>query len=135
MERAAKAGLPAAAEALAVMRQPPALDPPVEVVTVQPPRPRPPAPVSAPGASAKSKPPAKGWLVQVGAFSSRANADRLWAQLKVRKAAPLAPKFRFDGRLTRLQVGPFDSAASADAFCRQLRQASRDCFRISPGSS
>lgn len=124
MERAAKAGLPAAAEALAVMKQPPAQDSPVEIVTVQPPRP------PAPAVSAKS--PAKGWRVQVGAFSSRANADRLWAQLRPRGASSLSPLFRYDGRVTRLQIGSFDSAANAEAFCKRVRDTVQDCFRVGP---
>jgi TPR repeat protein len=107
LQRAAKAGLPAAAEALAVIGAP----------LPQAPQ----APVAA----------ARGWRVQVGAFSSRANADRLWAQLKA--APPLAPQFRYDGRVTRLQIGPFDSPAQADAFCRKVRSVSRDCFRIASG--
>jgi hypothetical protein len=123
MERAAKAGLPAAAEALEVMKQPPAA-PPVEIVTIQPPRP------PAPAVSAKS--PAKGWRVQVGAFSSRANADRLWAQLRPRGSSTLVPLFRYDGRVTRLQVGPFDSAATAEAFCKRVRDTVQDCFRVGP---
>jgi len=124
MERAAKAGLPAAAEALAVMKQPPADAPPVEVVTIQPPRALPPAPLP--------RPAAKGWRVQVGAFSSRANADRLWAQLKPRGSSPLVPLFRYDGRVTRLQIGPFDSAAKAEAFCQHVRDTVQDCFRVLP---
>lgn len=124
MERAARAGLPAAAEALAVMKQSSGTDPRVEVVTIQQPR--------APAPAASSRPPTKAWRVQVGAFSTRANAEHLWTRLKPRAAAPLAPFFRFDGRVTRLQIGPFESAARADAFCRQVRQTSQDCFRISP---
>ncbi|MBA2919482.1 hypothetical protein GON01_10510 [Sphingomonas sp. MAH-20] len=106
---AAKAGLPAAAEALAVIG----------------------APLPSPRSSAR--PAAAGWRVQVGAFSSRANAERLWARLK--PAPPLVPSFRFDGRLTHLQIGPFDSPAAADAFCRHVRDLSPDCFRMAPGPS
>lgn len=107
--RAAKAGLPAAAEALAVLGAPPV------------------PPASAPSAAAP-----EGWRVQVGAFSSRANAERLWRQLKAPPS--LAPRFRFDGRVTRLQIGPFDTAADADAYCRRVREVSRDCFRLAPGA-
>jgi TPR repeat protein len=102
IERAAKAGLPAAAEALAVMGSP-----------------LPPA----------SPPPAVGgWRVQVGAFASRANAERLLARLK--PDPPLAPQFRDDGRLIRLQIGPFETPAGADAYCRRVRGLSPDCFRV-----
>lgn len=126
MERAAKAGLAAAAEALAVMKQPVAETPPVEVVTLdQPGQPAPAKP---------AKPRKTSWRVQVGAFSSRANAERLWARLKLDRPPALAPSFRSDGRLTRVQIGPFDTAAGADAFCRRVRSMSGDCFRISPGS-
>lgn len=126
MERAAKAGLPAATEALAVMKQPPADEPPVEVVTIRPLRP--------PSPAASPKPQAKGWRVQVGAFSNRANADRLWVQLRPGNASTLVPLFRYDGRVTRLQVGPFDTAAGADAYCRRVRDTARDCFRVGPAS-
>jgi TPR repeat protein len=112
LQRAAKAGLPAAAEALAVMAGPALPDPQAASIATE-------------AASA-------GWRVQVGAFSSRANADRLWTRLKL--GPPLAPTFRFDGRVTRLQIGPFDTAARADAFCREIRSVSRDCFKVSPGS-
>jgi hypothetical protein len=100
IDRAAKAGLPAAREALAVL-----------------------------GAPASAGP--TGWHVQVGAFSSRANAERLWARLNLGSA--IAPHFHFDGRLTRLQIGPFDTAAQADAICRRIRSVSPDCFRTASG--
>lgn len=123
MQRAAKAGLPAAAEALAVMAEPVLPDPRVDVVEVRPVR-----------QVISAKPATGGWRVQVGAFSSRANAERLWARLKLDRPPALAPSFRSDGRLTRVQIGPFDTAAGADAFCRRVRSISGDCFRISPGS-
>jgi hypothetical protein len=126
MERAAKAGLPAAAEALAVMKQPLNQAPPVEVVTIRPSRP------PAPAAPVKAQ--AKGWRVQVGAFANRANADRLWLRLRPGSASALVPHFRSDGRVTRLQVGPFKTAASADAYCRRVREIARDCFRVRPVS-
>jgi DedD protein len=89
---------------------PPAAPPPVQAPPPDPkPDPKPEAtkPPAPPPAAAKG-----GWVVQLGAFSSKANADGLAARLKARNHAafvislPVGPQFK-------VRVGPFASEAEA----------------------
>jgi len=70
--------------------------------------------------------PSQPYLVQVGAMSTRAAANRLWEVLLshhpnlFRDLAPiitLEPKTR---RVYRISTGPFDDFQAADAFCGRL---------------
>ncbi|KTG16973.1 MULTISPECIES: septal ring lytic transglycosylase RlpA family protein [unclassified Guyparkeria] len=67
--------------------------------------------------------PKAGWdedvLVQVGAFRDRDNAEAIGARLR---RAGLSPISHSDGRLTRVRVGPFASAAALDAALERLRE-------------
>jgi cell division septation protein DedD len=67
--------------------------------------------------------------VQLGAFSVRGNADRLWAKLSGR--GELAGKTRLmvsTGGMTKLQAGGYASRDSADAACRSLKRAGQECL-------
>lgn len=112
MKRAADAGLPAAAEALAIMSAPLPHDA------------RAPEPIVAPN------PALAVWRVQVGAFAERVNAERLWTRLKPLGADSLAPAYATSGRLTRLILGPFDTAKAAMAYCQQVQHAGFACFAV-----
>jgi len=108
------------------------LDPVDEPVVVAPPAPAPvaspvqapaPAPVAAAPAPVRpaTPPVTNGWSVQVGAFSSRENADRQVQQLKAKGfAASIAPSTA--GSLYRVRVGPFAQRAEADRTATRLSQ-------------
>ena len=71
------------------------------------------------------------WRVQVGAFSVRGNADRLWAKLKAIPA--VAGKERFDvesGRVVRLQFGGFATRSAAQSACDALKRSGQDCIVV-----
>ena len=71
------------------------------------------------------------WRVQTGAFSVRANADKLMADLK---------KDRFDAfiventtkRLWRVQIGAFSVRANAENLMVQIKKAGYDAFVVNP---
>ena len=68
------------------------------------------------------------WRIQLGAFSQRGSAEALYK--KVAGNAALSghqPYYVVAGPVTRLQVGPFASRASAQAACGALKQA---CFPV-----
>ena len=68
------------------------------------------------------------WRIQLGAFSQRGSAESLYK--KVAGNAALSgrqPYYVVAGPITRLQVGPFASRASAQAACSALKQA---CFPV-----
>jgi len=113
--------------------QPVTRTPPASVVRADPPpRPRPdrpaPAPVSAPAPAATSG----AWRVQLGAFSSEANAKRQWAEVRrrVRALGPLQAFYPRAGALTRLRAGPLASRADAERICSAVRASGSACFPI-----
>jgi cell division septation protein DedD len=100
-----------------------------------------PAPKEAPPKAAKPKAadplapkpaapaPATGnWRIQLGAFSQRGSAEALYRRLSGKAAlAGRSPFYIAAGNVTRLQVGPFSSRASAAAACGSLGTA---CFPV-----
>lgn len=92
----------------------------------------PPAPVPAPrdaaaGPAAKPKPaPAtvaitSAWAVQLGAFSNRAKAEQLVAELRKRRYAAFVLEYRASGQvLYRVRVGPEQDRARAEAIAARL---------------
>lgn len=77
--------------------------------------------------TAASKPaqpaaPASGaWRIQLGAFSQKGSAEALYQKLAGRAALSGRRAFYIPvGAVTRLQVGPFESKAAADAACRSV---------------
>jgi uncharacterized protein len=86
------------------------------------PRPEPaPAPVRASGG---------GYRVQLGAFRDAGNARALWAKLgaRVGGSASYVP----GGGVTRLQAGPFASAAAAGRACAAARAGGSACVVVAP---
>lgn len=72
-------------------------------------------------------------VVQIGAFSNEANAERAWQQASARYdlagRAPLTTTFDFGGRtLHRVSVSGFASAADAQRLCGQIRSEGGVCF-------
>jgi DedD protein len=80
----------------------------------------PPAPV--PEAPAPESPPVTGWMIQVGSFASRENAERLARDLKSKGFAASVSESRGGGRnLYRVRVGPEADRAAAQAVLSRLR--------------
>ena len=107
-------------------------EPPATLVTLANPPPKPVttlAPAPAPAAASGS------FMVQIGAFSSQAQADKGWSV-----AAGIAPgaavgkgkkveAIQKDGAtLYRTSVTGFSSRADATAFCDKLKAAGKSCF-------
>lgn len=122
MQRAAKAGLPAAAEALTIMSEAPPQLQTYDVVTVGKPLRR--------VEPARDAPVATGWQAQLGAFSVRANAQRHGQRLASKIAPPLHIAFLQDGALTRLRVAPFPNKQAAERFCADERSRQRECLTV-----
>ena len=104
------------------------------VTTVQPapaaPEPKPePAPVKAVPAKALSLPDGN-WRIQLGAFSDRAKADKLWADLltRVKGLDAYQSYLETDKAITRLQAGPLTSLAAALKLCEAVRAVKADCI-------
>jgi len=103
--------------------QPPVADTPRR----QAPAVRPTAPTRAPAlASAGGR-----WRVQLGAFSTDANARRAWSAVRGRLPG-LQPVFARAGNLIRLQAGPLGSRAAADRTCASVRSAGHACIPVAP---
>jgi cell division septation protein DedD len=86
--------------------------------------PRPSATVANAGIAPSNGP----WRIQLGAFSQRGSAEALYARLAGRPALAARRAFYIQaGAITRLQAGPFESKAAADAACRTLGVA---CFAV-----
>jgi TPR repeat protein len=77
---------------------------------------------------------ARGWRVQLGAFSNAANAQKAWAGLRAKGGglAGLQPAFVPAGAVTRLQAGPLASRAAADKACATAKAAGAACFPVAP---
>ncbi len=91
-----------------------------------------PAPDSAaatPRVPAAAPAPHGPWRVQLGAFSVRENAQRLWARVSGRPELAGHPQLLLpSGRVTRLQAGGFASQAEARAACDALARSGIDCL-------
>jgi len=99
--------------------------PPVRVAPPRPPAEQPsrPAPVVA---------AAGNWRVQLGAFSSEANARRQWSKVQrsVSALGSLQPSYTPAGALTRLRAGGFANRAAADRICAAVRAAGEACIPV-----
>jgi cell division protein FtsN len=121
---------------------PPALKPaqPVEAKPAPPPKPAAAAPKAAPAAPASPKPAAPAaasgrYSVQIGAFSSQAQADKGFADAGritgvdiAGKGKKVEPIKHGGSTLYRTSVTGFASQAQAQAFCGQLKAAGKACF-------
>ena len=69
------------------------------------------------------------WIIQLGAFSVPANADRMWS--RVSSHAALRGTTRVDskqGKLSTLAAGGFATRGEAQGACSQLKRAGHECF-------
>jgi hypothetical protein len=104
---------------------------PVQTAAAKP-EPAPPKPVAAKPSPAKAEPATGGAVVQIGAVTTTALAEKAW-----KDAVALAPagkgksitKIDKDGAtLYRTAVTGFASRADAQAFCAKLKAAGKSCF-------
>lgn len=73
--------------------------------------------------------PSGAWRVQLGAFSTRGAAEGLFRKLSGNPAlAGRQPFYVPVGKMTRLQVGPFEGRAAAASACARL--APQPCFAV-----
>lgn len=101
---------------------PVATRPAPSVPLVQPAPPKPTAPKPALAASGP-------WRVQLGAFGVMANADALWARLRLRPELAGHPRINVTaGAVTKLQAGGFASEADARAACTRLVTGGFTCI-------
>jgi TPR repeat protein len=89
-------------------------------------KPKAPAPAQAKTSNAKPARPAApasgAWRIQLGAFSKRSSAETLFGKLSGSSVlAGRRPFYVSAGAITRLQVGPFESRAAAQAACSVLK--------------
>jgi TPR repeat protein len=71
------------------------------------------------------------WRIQLGAFSKRESAEGLFKRLAGKDAIKGKTHFLVAaGSVTRLQVGPFESRAAAQAACAGLKP--QPCFPVGP---
>ncbi|HEX9955217.1 MAG TPA: SPOR domain-containing protein [Allosphingosinicella sp.] len=88
-------------------------------------------------AAAPARAPAqvgRGWRVQLGAYSTAANAKRAWEGLRSKAGAlaALQPAFVPAGAVTRLQAGPLPNRAAADRACAAAKASGAACFPVAP---
>ncbi len=84
-----------------------------------------PAKVATPAPSAASS--SGGWRIQLGAFGQRASAQALFERLRGKLGARQAYYIPV-GKVTRLQVGPYESRAAAATACASL--GGQACFPV-----
>lgn len=107
----------------------PVRSPPVRTAEAPPPRPRPQAPVqTATRAATAVATPGGRWKVQIGAFSSEANARRAWGAVAGRLPG-LRPSFVRAGAVIRVQAGPLADRAAA---LRACSRAGNGCIPVNP---
>jgi len=88
---------------------------------------QPPAKAAAPAPAKASGP----WRIQLGAFSRRSSAEALFAKLSGNaQLAGRQPFYVPAGAVTRLQIGPFESRATAWAACTALARQGQACFAV-----
>ena len=105
-----------------VVKTPVVKTPPVKVAVTPPP----PRPVVAPAPQPIA--PAGGWRIQLGAFSSEANARRAWASAAGRLGG-LSPSYVRAGNIIRLQAGPLRDKAAAQRACAA---SGTSCIPVAP---
>ncbi len=106
----------------------PVKTPPVKVA-VAPPEPKPvPKPVIKPTPAPQPPATAGGWRIQLGAFSSEANARRAWGSVAGRLSG-LGPSYVRAGTIIRLQAGPLRDRAAAQRACAA---SGTSCIAVAP---
>lgn len=72
-----------------------------------------------------------GWRVQLGAFSTRAQAEAAWKGVKAKDRAAAGGKpavYDASGSIVKLQMGPYPDKAAAREACDALSAAGKACF-------
>ena len=78
-------------------------------------------PAAKPAPAAAAIPAATAWAVQLGAFSSKAKAEQLVAELRKRQFSAFVLEYRASGQvLYRVRVGPEQDRARAEATAARL---------------
>jgi outer membrane biosynthesis protein TonB len=108
---------------------------PVQKVAAAPPAPKAPPPVQKTEPAPAPKAASGGAVVQIGAVSSTALADKAWKDavaaapgLGAGKGKSVEKIERNGGTLYRTAVTGFASRADAQAFCAKLQAAGKSCF-------
>jgi cell division septation protein DedD len=117
----------ALAQAMAGAKKPAPAQPPAKAAVGKP-APLKPTAARPAAVAAKSVVPAGGkWRIQLGAFGQKKSAETLFGKLSGKlggRQAYYVPA----GAIVRLQVGPYESRASASAACSSL--APQPCFAV-----
>jgi DedD protein len=82
-----------------------------------------PAPPPAPARAAPAPTQSGAWMVQLGSFANRANAERLARQLRARGFQAAVSQGSSGRRLFRVRAGPTQTRAAAEALAAKLRAA------------
>jgi len=86
---------------------------------------------AAPAKPAATKAEGGSWRIQLGAFSKRASAEALYAEVSSQKAVTgHSPVYVTAGAVTRLQIGGFASRDAAQAACAALSAKGHACFPV-----
>lgn len=101
---------------------------PTHVASAAPAAPAPSKPVASAAPAPKTTPKVEaapaasgGWRIQLGAFSQKGSAEALYGKLAGKAAIQGRRAFYIPvGAITRLQVGPFESKAAAQAACNAV---------------
>jgi DedD protein len=120
----APAPAPVRAPAVAAAAAPPVTAPaPVEPAPVKAPAEQPAPRVEAPKPAATAPAERGSFVVQLGSFGSRDNADRLVRDMTAKGFAAFVAPIKSGGReLYRVRVGPTRDRAQAEALAAQLRR-------------
>jgi DedD protein len=78
---------------------------------------------AAPAASSSASPQSGAWMVQLGSFASRANAERLAQQLRARGFQVNVSRGSAGRRLYRVRAGPAPTHAAATQLAAKLNAA------------
>ena len=121
---------PAGTQAPPRTRPRPVQTPPVRTAEVNrptPPRPRPPVQTATRAVSSVATAGGR-WRVQIGAFSTEANARRAWGAIAGRLPG-LRPAYVRAGAVIRVQAGPLADRAAAQRACAA---AGNGCYPVAP---
>jgi cell division septation protein DedD len=139
-EKALQLALPTADEAPSTAPKASKKTPPQKPVKVAsaPPAPPPEAKKPAAPASKPARTPPRAatgaWRIQLGAFSRRSSAEALFGRLSGKSALAGRGAFYVPvGAMTRLQAGPFETQAAAQAACNALKP--QPCFTLAVGKA
>lgn len=134
MNAAANAGLPQAKDTLISMDARMPLAERQRALAAEPAKPEAPVAPALETAQAPAAALSAQWRVQLGAFSSQAAAATAWTALAARRKSlsSLTPFYEPNGRMIRLQAGPFADRKQASHICAQIATDGTSCFPVRP---